>query len=163
MTYSMSNYFGLLQRYWKRLQVRHVLLVAVFLFVVKEQYPFSDFPMYSRLDAESDVLFVTDQNDQPLPMHTLFGTGTANQKKVFMAELKKICNPKNRDTKHALLEEQREAGEKMVEKLLPKLKRERLVLQGDHVTQLRFYYKVFTLDGESIAAGKPVLVAEHTL
>ncbi|WP_138085128.1 hypothetical protein [Phragmitibacter flavus] len=119
--------------------------------------------MYSRLDDESDVLFVTDQNDKPLPMHTLFGTGTASQKKVYITELKKICNPKDRDTRDALPEEQREAGGKLMEKLFPRLKREKLALQGDHITGLRLYYKVFTLDDGNIAAGKPVLVAERPL
>ena len=159
----MAQFFALLQRYWRRLQIRHVLVVTILLVVIGEQYPFSNFPMYSKVDDESDVLFITDQNDKPLPMHTLFGTSTSTQKKVYMAELKKICNPKKRDTADAKPEEQREAGGKLMEKLFPRLKRDRLASVGEGITTMRVYYKIFTLDGGDIAASKPVLVAERPL
>lgn len=151
--------------FWRLIPFRHVLVMTAFLSFwgdddFGQQYPFTDFPMYSHLDAESDVLYVTDQADKTLPFHTLFGTKTSTQKKVFISELKKICNPKKRDTRDALPEERKEAGAKMAEKLMPKLKRDR-VPAG--VTALRFHYKVFRADGDKIAESAPQLVAEQPL
>lgn len=151
--------------FWRLIPFRHVLLVTCFLSFwgdddLGQQYPFTNFPMYSHLDAESDVLYVTDQADKPLPFHTLFGTKTSTQKKSFITELKKICNPKKRDTRDALPEERQQAGAKMAEKLMPKLKRDR-VPAG--VTSLRFYYKVFRAEGDKITETVPQMVAEQKL
>lgn len=150
---------------WRLVPFRHVLLLTVFLSFFGDddwgqQYPFTNFPMYSHLDAESDVLYVTDQADKPLPFHTLFGTKTSTQKKVFISELKKICNPKKIDTRDASLEDRQAAGAKMTEKLMPKLKRDR-VPAG--VATLRFHYKVFRAEGDKIQESAPQLVAEQRL
>lgn len=152
-------------RIWRYVPFRHVLLVTIFLSFFGDddfgqQYPFTNFPMYSHLDEESDVLYVTDQADKPLPFHTLFGTKTSTQKKVFISELKKICNPKGRDTRDALPEERQLAGAKMTEKLMPKLKRDRLPAG---VGKLRFHYKVFRAEGDKITESAPQMIAEVQL
>ena len=51
-------------------------------------------------------------------------------------------------------------GTKMMEKLMPKLKRNR-VPAGVEV--LRFHYKVFRAEGNKITETAPQLVAEHRL
>jgi hypothetical protein len=162
---SMPAFFQAISRLWRLVPFRHVLLMTIFLSFWSEdkwgqQYPFTNFPMYSHLDAESDVLYVTDQSDHPLPFHTLFGTKTSTQKKVFISELKKICNPKGRDTRDALPEERQAAGAKMAEKLLPRLKRDRLPAG---VEALRFHYKVFRAEGDKIVETGPQLIADHRL
>lgn len=159
----MGRLLNLMQSGWRRFQLRHVLLMTVFLFIVGEEYPFSNFPMYSKLDDESDVLFITDQQDQPLPIQILFGTSSSTQKKVYMAELRRICNAHQRDSREALPEEQRQAGEKMLEKLMPRLKLHRWSEYSGRVTTLRVYHKIFTLEDGHVVAGKPVLIAERPL
>jgi hypothetical protein len=150
---------------WRRLPFRHVLLVTVFLSLWSDddwgqQYPFTDFPMYSHLDAEADVLYVTDQADQPLPFHTLFGTHLSTQKKHFIGELADICNPQGRDTRDALPAERQTAGAKLAAKLMPRLKRDRV---PPGVETLRFYYKVFRAGDDRIIEDPPQLVAEQPL
>ena len=82
----MPAFFSKARHSWRLIPFRHVLLVTLFLSFWSDddwgqQYPFTNFPMYSHLDAESDVLYVTDQADKPLPFHTLFGTSLSTQKK----------------------------------------------------------------------------------
>ncbi len=151
-------------KWWRRFPFRHVLLVTVFLsFWGKEKwgehYPFTDFPMYSRLDDESDVLYVTNEKDEVLPFHRLFGTKLSTQKKVYTKALAKITNAQDRDSRDARPEERRAAGDKLVEELLPKLKKDRLPAGTQ---SLRFYYKVFRAEGGRIVDSPPVLVGEHT-
>lgn len=150
---------------WRRIPFRHVIVLTIFLsFWGKEKwgehYPFTDFPMYSHLDAESDVLYVTNQADEVLPFHRLFGTKTSTQKKNFISELAKLTNAKDRDSRDATVEERQTAGEKMADKLMPKLKRDRL---PEGTQTLRFYYKVFRAEGDKITESVPQLVAEQTL
>ncbi|WP_009961149.1 hypothetical protein [Verrucomicrobium spinosum] len=159
----MPEFVQMLQRLWRKVPFRHVLAATVFLAVVGEQYPFSNFPMYSHLDKEADVLYVTDQTDRVLPMEKLFGTSSSTQKKVFITELKEICNPKGRDTRDALPEERSAAGAKLGEKLFPKLKPHNLAQVGGEVKGLRLYYKVFTVESGAISTGAPQLVAEKAL
>jgi len=159
----MRSFLTKLQAFWRHVPFRHVLAATALLAFVGEQYPFSDFPMYSHLDKESDVLYVTDQNDRVLPMEKLFGTSSSTQKKVFITELKDIVNPKKRDTRDAYPEERKEAGAKLAEKLVPKLKKHNLPQDGGPVSALRFYYKVFTVEAGAIESGKPQLVAESAL
>ena len=165
MGLSMAPLLSRAARLWRMIPFRHVLALTAFLSFFGDddfgqQYPFTDFPMYSHLDAESDVLYVTDQADKPLPFHTLFGTKTSTQKKVFISELKKICNPKKIDTRDSSLEDRQAAGVKMAEKLMPKLKRDRV---PGGVETLRFHYKVFRAEGDKITETVPQLIAEQRL
>jgi hypothetical protein len=161
----MLALYHIVAKLWRRVPFRHVLLMTIFLSFWGDDgwgqhYPFTNFPMYSHLDAESDVLYVTDQKDQPLPFHTLFGTSTSTQKKIFINELQKICNPKGRDTREALPEERRAAGAKLAEKLLPRLKKDRV---PSGVDVLRFQYKVFRAEGDKLVETTPQVIAEHSL
>lgn len=159
----MQEILRTLGRLWRKVPYRHVFAFTAFLAFAGEQYPFSDFPMYSHLDNEADVLYVTDQTDRVLPMEKLFGTSSSTQKKVFITELKDICNPAGRDTRDALPEERQKAGGKLVEKLFPRFKPHNLPEVGGNVTGLRFYYKVFTVNDGTITTSQPQLVAEKAL
>jgi hypothetical protein len=150
---------------WRLVPFRHVLLAVIFLsFWGKhgwgEHFPFTNFPMYSELDEESDVLYVTDQADRPLPFHTLFGTSLSTQKKNFIKEVAKISNKAGRDSRDALPEERQKAGAKVARDVMPRLKRDRL---EPGVETLRFYYKVFRAEGDKIIETTPQLVAEQPL
>lgn len=154
------GYIMMLIRKWPITATLQVLAATVLLAVMGEQYPFSDFPMYSHLDDHSDVLYVTDQSDVTLSVERLFGTSSSTQKKVFMTELKTICNPKKRDTRDALPEEKSEAGARLMSKLLPRLDRGELPAGA---AGLRIYYKEFKLDAGKISTGQPQLIAEAKL
>jgi hypothetical protein len=150
---------------WQRVPFRHVLLVTIFLSFWNDdqwgqQYPFTNFPMYSHLDAESDVLYVTDQADKVLPFHTMFGTKLSTQKKEFIKKLARICNKEKRDTRDALPSERQKAGSELVEELMPRLKKGRI---PPGVDALRFHYKVFRAEGDKITETAPQLVAERRL
>lgn len=147
-------------RNWRIVTLLQVIAATALLAGVGEQYPFSNFPMYSHLDDHSDVLFVTDLDDRVLPMEELFATSSSTQKKVFMTELKAICNPKKRDTRKALPEEKTEAGGKVMARLLTKLDR---YAAPKATTGLRLYYKEFTFEKGSIHTGNPQKVAEVKL
>ncbi len=154
-----------LHGFWLRIPFRHVLLLTIFLSFwdkekLGEKYPFTNFPMYSHLDRESDVLYVTNQSGEVLPFHTLFGTKTAAQKKIFIDELEKILEDKNRDTRDALLEERQQAAKKLLTKLMPRLKADRL---PPGTQSLQFHYKVFKADGDHIVETEPQLIAEQAV
>jgi hypothetical protein len=110
--------------------VRHPLfpmlvLVAVCL-IVEENYPFSDFPMYSNLSPGSHYFHLTDETDQPLPIKDLFGVSASEFKKIYHSKLTPIAEKLSEKTGKRVKasdlgpEEQAAAGEQLLEQLMPR-------------------------------------------
>ena len=136
-------------------------VLVIILFVVKEQFPFSNFPMYSNLDNEADVVFISDQKDAPLSMDTVFRSGSSTAKKAYKKELAKIVNPQKRDSKQATLGERKAAAAIVLGDWHDHMRRERLPAG---TTAIRFYRRTFALTEKGEFADQtPELLAEKTL
>lgn len=61
--------------------------LALALVAIGEAYPFSHFPMYSAIESSADMLLVTNEKDEVLPLSRLFHSGSAQLKKRFEKEL----------------------------------------------------------------------------
>ena len=64
-----------------------ILLTAACL-LIEEQYPFSNFPMYSRFSRDTDYVFLATETGKPLPSFQTIGISTATLKKMFESELR---------------------------------------------------------------------------
>lgn len=91
-----------------RVKLGACLVVAILLVVIGDQYPFSPFPMYSKLDSSADVLYVADQEGKPLALGPLFNVGSAQAKKRFEKELLSLA--KTRDYEVAKPEQVQQAA-----------------------------------------------------
>src|SRR5580658_6696118 len=54
-----------------------------------EWYPFSDFPMYSDFKERAYYVYVTDRDDQVVPLGEVFGLAPSDVKKAYDQKLKK--------------------------------------------------------------------------
>ncbi len=135
-------------------------LLVLALYLIREEFPFSNFPMYSNISEEADVVFVTDQNDQPLPMKALFKTSSATSKKMYKKELAEITNPLGRDSELATAEERRQAGAEVLDLLAGRLIH-RAVPEG--VTALRFHQRTFRAGVDPDEGSPPERLAELPL
>lgn len=142
---------------WQRLPFRALLLVVLFLFVVKERYPFSNFPMYSNLDKEADILYVTDQADQALPMDSVFRTGSGTSKKMYKKELNSLTKTTGRKLEVATPEDRAAAGRAVMATILERIRPKNLPAG---VTHLRLYRKTFRLENGGLAHLEPEFLAE---
>jgi hypothetical protein len=52
-----------------------------------EFYPFSNFPMYSSFEPNTYLVFITDLEDKPLPISTVFATSASDIKKTYDRKL----------------------------------------------------------------------------
>ena len=75
-----------------------VILLAILLQIMRENYPFSHLPMYSGLTEDVDYYFVTDSKGKPLPHGHYFGFSTSKTKKMFNTRLRKISKGGNTDS-----------------------------------------------------------------
>jgi hypothetical protein len=65
---------------------RQLWLVVVglaLMLVLKENYPFSHFPMYSRNSEKTYVVHITDGEDKPIVFRQQFGRSVIRVKKIF--------------------------------------------------------------------------------
>jgi hypothetical protein len=106
----LSRLRTLLSALWHRLPFPAMTVLVLVLYLVKEQFPFSNFPMYSRISEEADVVFITNEKDEAMAMKALFKTSSASTKKMYKKELATITNPKGRNSEFANADERREAG-----------------------------------------------------
>lgn len=149
-----------LRALWLRMPFRHMIALVIVLYVVKEQFPFSNFPMYSNFENEADVVYITDQSDQVQPMQKLFGTKSAQTKKTYVGELARLTNPQKRDTNAATAAERAQAGKTVLAGLIKRL-RPKAVAPG--TTALRLYLRTFMLHEHALSDAAPERLAEQSL
>jgi hypothetical protein len=150
------------KRWWLRLPFRHMTALVLLLYVVGEQFPFSNFPMYSNFGLEADVMFVTDQNDQPVLMKPLLKTSSSSAKKRYKKELSNLCKKSGHHIDEATTEEKQKAGSMVLKTLIEDLDQRRL--QPD-TRELRLYLRTFVFDREAdhVREHAPERLASQTL
>ena len=75
-----------------RVPFREVWLSVALLLVVGENYPFSNFPMYSRLEEEAVYFVVLNGRGEMLPYVTVFRSRSTYVPKALKAERRKLEN-----------------------------------------------------------------------
>jgi hypothetical protein len=73
--------------FWKSRASSWPVFIAVTLLclILRENYPFSNFPMYSSFAKKSFVIYLTDASGNALPT-ARFGLGTSTLQKIFGAK-----------------------------------------------------------------------------
>ena len=88
-----------------------IVLTAACL-LIEEEYPFSNFPMYSSFSRETDYVFLATETDRPLPSFQTIGISTATLKKMFKSELR--IARRERGKSADLAESKRTAAERLL-------------------------------------------------
>lgn len=77
-------------RFVLRIPFREVWLSVALLLLVGENYPFSNFPMYARLDEESVYFLVRNGRGEMLPYVTTFRSRSTYVPKALKTERRKL-------------------------------------------------------------------------
>ena len=75
-------------RMTRRIPFKFFFFMTALMWVVGEQYPFSHYPMYSRMESQVSCAFVTDENGNVLQLSLYFGVPSSQFSK-FMAAWKR--------------------------------------------------------------------------
>ncbi|MDB4673743.1 hypothetical protein OAF27_02900 [Verrucomicrobiales bacterium] len=74
---------------FKKLKSIKVFVIATLLcLVIREEFPFSNFPMYGSFSNYTYYVYVTGEDGLPLPLKKLTGVRSANLKKIYDAKIK---------------------------------------------------------------------------
>lgn len=66
------------------------MLVTVVCLAVKEEFPFSHFPMYESFSDYSFVIYIADRDGEPIPVQSITSQKTSKLKKIFNKEQKQV-------------------------------------------------------------------------
>lgn len=154
-----------LREFWFALPLKVCFFGVGLLWLAKEFYPLSHFPMYSDFGEHDYVVFISDQDGKALPLEAVTaGIRTARLKKTFNGELKRVQNeigkkkgskPKERDM---TAEQMAPAGRVALEWVMPRLEELRSLPPDVTSVQLR-YIGILYEDGK-IVLTEPLLLAE---
>jgi hypothetical protein len=78
-----SRWWGALRRF----PAKTLVAVTLLCLVLREEFPFSHFPMYSSFEDWTYYVYVTDKSGAPVPLETVTSVRVAKLKKVFQSEL----------------------------------------------------------------------------
>lgn len=145
---------------WRRIPFFPVVAVVGVLLAVKECYPFSNFPMYSNVDVEADIVYVTDQRDRALAMDAVFRTGSGTAKKMYKRELTAVAGAGGRKLEGATAEDRAAAGRAVMGTLGSRVRAKELPPEA---VGLRLYRQTFRLENGALAQLAPERLAELTL
>lgn len=73
----------------RRTRLKPLLILTAACLILREQYPFSHFPMYSSFGKSTYYIYLADGAGQPLGTNPTAGMSTPTLKKVFDSELRK--------------------------------------------------------------------------
>lgn len=88
-------------------------LTAVCL-LLREQFPFSNFPMYSNFGNDTDYVHLADAEGQPLATLSVAGLNTATLKKLYQGELNREVARLRIPRRKLSAEQKRIAGERLL-------------------------------------------------
>ena len=90
VTVTTEQFPILVFRIIRRIPLKLCLLVTVVCLVVKEEFPFSHFPMYESFSDYSFTVYIADRDGEPIPVQSLTSQKTSKLKKIFNKEQKLV-------------------------------------------------------------------------
>lgn len=140
-----EQFMALVYRIFRRFPLKVVLVLTVVCLAVKEEFPFSHFPMYESFSDYSFVVYVADRDGEPIPVQRLTSQKTSKLKKIFNTEQKQVrkeleaAGVKIEGYRFMTREQRRPAGEKTLKWLYKNSKNAGAEELRKHAP-LRLYY-----------------------
>lgn len=134
-----------------------LLLFTAACLLIGEQYPFSNFPMYSSFGRSTYYVYLTNGADEPIRAVELVGMTTPTLKKVYDGEMRREAKLLRVPRRRLTPEQKRAVGER----ILARLKTAAPALEADATfpETLRLHHvDIELIDGR--IEKKPGLIAE---
>lgn len=133
----------------RRLPLALMITMVCVLYLIGDEYPFSNYPMYSNFDEEALVFFISDANGTPLKMRKVFDKSSSDAKKIYKTHLRRLSMDAGIQMKDAPLELRRAAGRTVLDQFLKEHKRADFMEHTAGVTALQAQLRrVWLEDGD---------------
>ena len=142
----------------KRFPLKTFLVVLLLCGVVKDNFPFSHFPMYDHFPDHTFYVFVKDGTGGPIPLESVTGTRTANFKKPYDKELNRIRKTLDKRKRELSAAEREPAGRHALENLYQRAP-EPVKRRLEALAPLQLYHADILMEDGVILEPKPEMIA----
>jgi len=94
----------------QRIPLKTCALIIALGLLFKENYPFSNFPMYSKFNDYTFYVYITDAKNQPIPVEVLTAIRTGRLKKIYDNQCRTVSKNLHKRKRELTLEERQEIG-----------------------------------------------------
>lgn len=138
------------------------IIIAALCLLLKENFPFTHYPMYSNFEDQTYYVWVADRDGNPFPLQKLTSLRTGRLKKVYNNQLLDIREgaktEEGKPRKRDLTNEQRQpAGETTLRWLIESSPPEALT-EFARLSPIRLYQSNIRIDGNRVIEDEPELV-----
>jgi hypothetical protein len=138
-------------------RLKALILITLFNFTLKENFPFSNYPMYSRLSSKTYFILVTDDCDRRIPLKSRFGIAADFLKRLFKHEVEIVAADKGCPVRRLTVSDLEAPAQKTLKILL------------DHagsncpndIRMLRLYQVNLSIQSSSVKREKVLLAELH--
>ncbi len=92
-------------------------IVGALCLVLKENYPFSHFPMYDQFPDHTFYVYIADAKGEPLPFRNFTGYGVSKLKKQYDPEIGEVRKKLKKRKVELTAEERRASGDKILRRV----------------------------------------------
>jgi len=138
------------------------IIIAALCLLLKENFPFTHYPMYSTFDDQTYYVWVADKDGNPFAIQKLTTLRTGRIKKVYNSGLlearEEEKTPEGKPRKRDLtLEQRRPAAEATLEWLVESSPPEALA-EFKRLSPIRLYQTNIRIKGDKVVEDTPMLV-----
>lgn len=133
----------------RRIPYKPLWLITALCLLLREEFPFSNFPMYSSFGHTTYYVYVADIADQPLSSLKTLGVSTPTLKKMYATEVARELKELDGSGKKRLSHEDKRApAERLLQRLLhsPRVQRSATKQRAG----VRFYEVTISLEAGKI-------------
>ena len=145
------------------LTVKACVALLIANMALRDNYPFSHYPMYASFSDHTYYVYVAGKDDKPLALQEVTdGIRTSKLKKPYNSDLDKKRRQLGKRTRHLSAEERREAGEQALAQVYRNCNpaaRERL----EKLAPLRLYHVDIYMEEGKVDERPPQFIAEIDL
>ncbi len=106
----------------RKLPFKRVAALTLALHCIGEFYPFSNFPMYSRLDDKADLVYVrTVPDGRPVPILAAYNINSSRAKKIYQSEVDRKVRSRGARRSDATPDEQSAAATYLLDFLVRRM------------------------------------------
>lgn len=146
----------------QRMPLKTCILVIALCLILKENYPFSHFPMYSSFSDQTFFVYISDANDKPIPIEVLTAIRTGRLKKVYDTQLRAVSKKLGKRKRELTVEERHDIGLETLrwffsssrDAVKPTLKKYKLI---------KLYHVDLTIEDGEVKEHAPQMIAEFNL
>ena len=136
------------------LPIKTLFIITLLNLILKENYPFSHYPMYSRFSRSTFYIFVTNEKDEPLPLRSFCGVSAAILRKMYESFLYQSTKKRSNKIEELTSEDLKPISKSILDYVKTSAEKKKSKID---FKSLRLYEATISIDNGSISRERKLL------